>query len=281
MIRLLAFMDIETGLGRTIYTDGTLGISQELVWPMICALNNFVMECTSSERGLVNASLEDIKIYLYSPLGEANPLRFIFFTDLFDNNDYLELRGQRVFEVLSPYISFETFDPPTDILEEVVQISKYTQNLPEGSITLEILDKLRVKLSSLEQQGKLYIADLFIGDIDQGKIFSFSQNEDLQEKNSILLFSELLTAFSIDSEIFVKSTISAKERRRLETLDIFTPLICEGWFLKQLAKRESDFWLVGYFYYNELNEEEVKSVLYELVNEISEEIVTGLSKRPF
>ena len=63
MIHLVAFMDIETGLGRTIYQDNTLKVSEILIWPMISALNNFVIECTASERGLVNAALEDIKIY--------------------------------------------------------------------------------------------------------------------------------------------------------------------------------------------------------------------------
>ncbi|MCK4896168.1 MAG: hypothetical protein KAS47_05120, partial [Candidatus Heimdallarchaeota archaeon] len=140
MIHQIAFMDIETGLGRTIYTDNTVKMSEELIWPMICALNNFVIECTDSKRGLVNAALEDIKIYLYSPLGEGNPLRFVFFADLYENREYIEERGQAIFNILSPHISFAVYSPPDEILEEVLEIAKFTQTFPEDKIHVSFLE---------------------------------------------------------------------------------------------------------------------------------------------
>ena len=182
-------MDIESGIGRTIYSDGTIGISEELLWPMISALNNFVIECTTDDRGLVNASLEDIKIYLYSPLGDANPLRFVFFTDLYENNQYIEQRGQVIFEIMSQYLTFEVFSPPKDIMDKVIEIAKYTQILPIESISQPFLDKLKQRMEILESEKHVFFADLFIGDIDQGKVFTFAKNEKLQEKNSVVLFS--------------------------------------------------------------------------------------------
>lgn len=281
MIHLVAFIDIEIGLGRTIYQDNTLQISEFLIWPMISALNNFVSECTASERGLVNAALEDIKIYLYSPLGESNPLRIVFFTDLFDNNEYLEKKGQAIFSVLSKYISFETFDPPTEIIGRARAIAKYTQNFPTEILAPQFLDELRRKLMILEESESIYVADFFIGDIDQGKVFTFLESTELQEKDSVVLFSELLTAFSIDSEIFVKSSLSKKERIRLENLDIDTNELIEGWFLKQLSEQESDFWLVGYFYYNKRKEEEIKQYLNWAAGKMNEELSVLNLKRPF
>lgn len=281
MIHLVAFIDIEIGLGRTIYQDNTLQVSEALIWPMISALNNFVIECTASDRGLVNAALEDIKIYLYSPLGESNPLRIVFFTDLFDNNEYLEKKGQAIFSVLSKYISFETFDPPTEIIGRAKAIAKYTQNFPTEILNPQFLDELKRKLKNLEEAESIYVADFFIGDIDQGKVFTFIESTELQEKDSVLLFSELLTAFSIDSEIFVKSSLSKKERDGLENLDIDTNELMEGWFLRQLSEQESDFWLVCYFYYDERREEEVKQYLNWATIKIKEELSVLNLKRPF
>ncbi|MBY9000895.1 MAG: hypothetical protein KGD64_08285 [Candidatus Heimdallarchaeota archaeon] len=281
MIHLIAFMDIETGLGRTVYTDNTVTISEELIWPMIGALNNFVIECTESERGLVNAALEEIKIYLYSPLGEGNPLRLVFFSDLYENNYYIEKRGQAIFNVLSPYISFVVFSPPEEILEQVLTISKFTQIFPAERLQKNFLESMKNKLGNLENEGKLYVADLFVGDIDQGKVYDISSKEELIEKDSILLFSELLTAFSIDSEIFVRSSLSPKEKARLERNQISTSDLKEGWYLKQLSKSESDFWLVGYFFYKEKDESEILYMLDWIYQELSEEIIEGLVRRPF
>lgn len=274
-------MDIESGLGRKIYSDGTLLMSEELVWPMICALNNFVIECTKSERGLINAALEDIKIYLYSPLGEANPLRFVFFTDLFDNNEYLEMRGQKIFELLSQHISFEVFEPPTEVMNEVLKIAQFSQEFPEEKLESFFIERIRIKLDNLEAEGKVLLADLFVGDIDQGKVFSFATNEDLHEKNSVILFSELLTAFSIDSELFVKSSLTKKEKERLEKEDINPSGMNEGWYLKQLAGKESDFWLVGYFFFKEDCEEEIKETLDWISLQLSEEVKELIPERPF
>ncbi|MCG3220581.1 MAG: hypothetical protein H7641_04300 [Candidatus Heimdallarchaeota archaeon] len=281
MIHLIAFMNIESGLGRRIYSDETLMMSEELVWPMICALNNFVIECTKSERGLINAALEDIKIYLYSPLGESNPLRFIFFTDLFDNNEYLELRGQAIFEILSQYISFEIFDPPVEIMNKVLKIAQYTQEFPSADLESFFVERLKLKLNNLEDEGKILVADLFVGDIDQGKVFSLAANKDLQEKNSVILFSELLTAFSIDSEIFVKSSLTKREKEKLERMNIRSLGMNEGWFLKQLVEKNSDFWLVGYFFFKENSEEEIEETLNWITVKLSEEIMDTISERPF
>ena len=281
MIKLVAFMDIESGLGRKIYSDNSLMMSEELVWPMICALNNFVIECTKSERGLINAALEDIKIYLYSPLGESNPLRFVFFTDLFDNNEYLEMRGQRIFEILSQYISFEVFEPPVDVMNKVIETARYTQNFPVDNLEPAFIDGLEEKLKALEDEGSLLVADLFVGDIDQGKVFSLISNEDLQEKNSVILFSELLTAFSIDSEIFVKSSLTRNESKKLERLNIDYLGMNEGWYLKQLAGKESDFWLVGYFYFKTNFESDAKNMLRWTTEMISEKIMNSITERPF
>jgi len=281
MIHLIAFMDIESGLGRKIYSDETLMMSEELVWPMICALNNFVIECTKSERGLINAALEDIKIYLYSPLGEANPLRFVFFTDLFDNNEYLEMRGQTIFESLSQYISYEVFEPPTEVMEQVLKIAKYTQEFPVNKIESFFIERLRIKLDNLKAEGKIHVADLFVGDIDQGKVFSLISDEELHEKNSVILFSELLTAFSIDSEIFVKSSLTKREREKLEKQEISPERMEEGWFLKQLVGKESDFWLVGYFFFQAESEIEIEDTLNWITVQLSEEIKDTLTKRPF
>jgi len=281
MIHLVAFMDIETGLGRTIFQDNTLKVSEILIWPMISALNNFVIECTASERGLVNAALEDIKIYLYSPLGEANPLRVVFFTDLFDNNEYLEKKGQAIFSVLSQYISFETFDPPIEVLGRAVAIAKYTQVFPSDVLDSKFLDLLRQKLINLEESGSIYVADFFIGDIDQGKVYTFLESSELQEKNSVILFAELLTAFSIESEIFVKSSLSEKEKKSLEKLDIQTEGLVEGWFLKQLSEVESDFWLVGYFYFVKQKEEEIIQYLNWTADELKKRLRDFNMGRPF
>ncbi|NPD88080.1 MAG: hypothetical protein HGN29_05130 [Asgard group archaeon] len=274
-------MDVESGLGRRIYSDETLMMSEELVWPMICALNNFVIECTKSERGLINAALEDIKIYLYSPLGEANPLRFVFFTDLFDNNEYLEMRGQRIFEILSQYISFEVFEPPAEIQEKVLKIAQYTQQFPSDTLEPILIDRLKLKLKRLEDEGKILVADLFVGDIDQGKVLSLASNEALHEKNSVVLFSELLTAFSIDSEIFVKSSLTRKEREKLDKMDINSLGMNEGWFLKQLVGKESDFWLIGYFFFRENLEMEISDTLNLITTELSAEIKDAITVRPF
>ncbi|MHA1200565.1 MAG: hypothetical protein ACTSQF_14705 [Candidatus Heimdallarchaeaceae archaeon] len=281
MIHLAAFMDIETGLGRTIYNDDSIQISDELIWPMISALNNFVNECTGSERSLANAALEDIKIYLYSPLGENNSLRFVFFTDLYDNNSYLEVKGQAVFEVLSPFISFEVYNPPTDVTFRVQDIIRYTQNFPKNSIKHEFLEKTLRKIKYMEDDEKLFIADLFIGDIDQGKVLSLVNKSELREKNSLNLFSELLTAFSVDSNIFVRSSLTEKERTRLVSSQIDTLGINEGWYLKQLAGKESDFWLVGYFYYKPSAEEQIHLMLNEIGDELSEILHLEVGKRPF
>ncbi|MHA1201669.1 MAG: hypothetical protein ACTSQ4_04015 [Candidatus Heimdallarchaeaceae archaeon] len=281
MIHQIAFMDIETGLGRTIYTDNTVKMSEELIWPMICALNNFVIECTESRRGLVNAALEDIKIYLYSPLGEGNPLRFVFFADLYENTSYIEKRGQAIFNILSPHISFEYYSPPEEILEKVLEIAKFTQTFPEKRINTNFLETVKYKIKNLENERKLYVADLFVGDIDQGKVYKISSKEDLIEKDSVLLFSELLTAFSIDNEIIVKSNLSVKEKQRLENENINVSELKEGWFLKQLSKNESDFWLVGYFYYNDKFEQEIFNMLDRVSNELAQEIMEGLAERPF
>jgi len=281
MIHQIAFMDIETGLGRTIYSDKTVKMSEELIWPMICALNNFVIECTDSKRGLVNAALEDIKIYLYSPLGEGNPLRFVFFTDLYENREYIEKRGQAIFNILSPHISFEVYSPPEEILKKVLEIAKFTQTFPEERIHINFSETVKHKISNLEKEGKLYIADLFVGDIDQGKVYSIASRENLIEKDSVLLFSELLTAFSIDSEILVRSTLSIKEKQRLENNNINLLELKEGWYLKQLSKSDSDFWLVGYFYYNDRFEQEIFNMLDWISQGLAEEIMVRLIKRPF
>jgi hypothetical protein len=281
MIHLVAFMDIEIGLGRTIYQDNTLNVSEVLIWPMISALNNFVIECTASERGLVNAALEDIKIYLYSPLGEANPLRVVFFTDLFDNNEYLEKKGQAIFSVLSQHISFETFEPPIDALGRAVEIAKYTQVFPSEVLDSQFLDLMRQKLINLEESGDIYVADFFVGDIDQGKVYTFLESTELQEKDSIILFSELLTAFSIDSEIFVKSSLSEKEQNSLRKLDIPTEELVEGWYLKQLSEVESDFWLVGYFYFAKQKEEKIVQYLNWTADEIKNRLKDFNMGRPF
>ncbi len=281
MIHLAAFMDMETGLGRAIYDDNSIQISEELIWPMISALNNFVGECTGSERTLVNAALEDIKIYLYSPLGESNPLRFVFFTDLYDNNSYLEVKGQAIFEILSTFISFETYNPPSDIAFRVQEIARYTQIFPRDGVKREFLDKIQRKIKYLEEEEKLYVADLFIGDIDQGKVLSIVSKDELREKNSLTLFSELLTAFSIDTNIFVKSTLTEKERTRLVSSEIDTLGISEGWYLRQLASKESDFWLVGYFFFKPNAEEQIRLMLNEIGEEFSEVLNLKLTKRPF
>ncbi len=281
VIKNISFMNIETGLGRTIYTDNTLIMSEELIWPMICALNNFVIECTQSDRGLINASLEDIKIYLYSPLGEMNPLRFVFFTDLFENNEYIEMRGQALFETLSQYISYEFFNPPTGVMHRVNEIAGYTQIFPSTSLHPDFLERIQTKLNNLEEEGKLYLADFFVGDIDQGIVFPIASNEDLQEKTSVLLFSELLTTFSLDSRILVKSGLSSEEKRRLENNNINTFEMIEGWYIKQLAGEESDFWLVGYMFFKERDEEEIRYNLDWIADEMSDEIINHISERPF
>jgi hypothetical protein len=281
MIKLLAFMDIESGIGRTIFSDGTIGISEELLWPMISALNNFVIECTTDDRGLVNASLEDIKIYLCPPLGETNPLRFVFFTDLYENNQYIEQRGQAVFELMSQHLTFEVFSPPEDIMEKVLEIAKFTQILPIDSIKDSFLEELKYKIEILEKEGGAFFADLFVGDIDQGEVFSFAKNEEFQEKDSVILFSELLTSFSMDNEIIAKSSLSTKEKSRLERMNINTDDMLEGWFLKQLANKESDFWLVAYFYYKKGSEEQIKEFLHWVWEVLNIEISISITDRPF
>ena len=281
MIHLLAFMDIESGIGRSIYSDGSIGISEELLWPMISALNNFVIECTSDDRGLVNASLEDIKIYLYPPLGDANPLRFVFFTDLYENNQYIEQRGQVIFEAMSQYLTFEVFSPPKDIMDKVIDITKYTQILPIENISKPFLDALIQKIEILEKEGQIYFVDLFIGDIDQGKVFTFAKKEELQEKDSVVIFSELLTSFTMDDEIIAKSSLSDKEKERLEKLGISTFELHEGWFLKQLVGSKSDFWLVGYFFYKKGNGKQIKEFLNWICEEISKQISISIKDRPF
>ncbi len=112
-------------------------------------------------------------------------------------------------------------------------------------------------------------------------MFSLISNEDLQEKNSVNLFSELLTAFSIDSEIFVKSSLTKNESKKLERLNIDYLELNEGWYLNQLAGKESDFWLVGYFYFKENFESEAKEMLNWITEVISEKIKYSVSKRPF
>ena len=281
MIHLCAFMDIETGLGRTIYDDNSIQISEELIWPMISALNNFVGECTGSERSLKNAALEDIKIYLYSPLGENNPLRFVFFTDLYDNNSYLEVKGQAIFKALSTFISYTTYDPPSDVSFRVQEIARYTQIFPKDGVKQEFMDKILRKIHYLEEDGKLFVADLFIGDIDQGKVLNIITKDNLREKDSLNLFSELLTAFSIDSNIFVRSSLTEKERSKLVSSNIDTFGIKEGWYLKQLAEKDSDFWLVGYFYYKPNAEEQIHLMLEEIGDELSEILNLKSNKRPF
>ncbi len=274
-------MDIESGIGRTIYSDATIGISEELLWPMISALNNFVIECTADDRGLVNASLEDIKIYLYPPLGETNPLRFVFFTDLYENNQYIEERGQAVFELMSQFLTFEVFSPPEDIMLKVLDIAKYTQILPIESIKQSFLEESKRKRENLEKESRVYFADLFIGDIDQGRVFTFAKNEELQEKDSVILFSELLTSFSMDNEIIARSSLSTDEKKRLEKLDISSLEMHEGWFLKQLAGKKSDFWLVAYFFYKKGSEGKIKEYLKWIWEEISKEISMKITERPF
>ena len=51
-----------------------------------------------------------------------------------------------------------------------------------------------------------------------------------------------------------------------------------GW---NAAKQESDFWLVGYFYYKALYEEEIIALLNWIHLEISDRIIDLLEERPF
>ncbi|MCG3223720.1 MAG: hypothetical protein H7647_04585, partial [Candidatus Heimdallarchaeota archaeon] len=198
-----------------------------------------------------------------------------------ENTEYMEKRGQAIFNILSPHISFAVYSPPEEILEKVLEIAKFTQTFPEEKIHAGFLETVKHKLTKLEEEGKLYIADLFVGDIDQGKVYSITSKANLVEKDSILLFSELLTAFSIDSEILVRSTLSVKEKQRLENRNINVLELKEGWYLKQLSKSESDFWLVAYFYYNDRSEQEIFDMLDWVSQEIAEEIMKDLIKRPF
>ena len=91
----------------------------------------------------------------------------------------------------------------------------------------------------------------------------------------------MLTAFSIDSEIFVKSSLTRREKEILEKKNISSLGMSEGWYLKQLAGKESDFWLVGYFFFKEKLEMEISDTLNLITSELSEEIKDTLTARPF
>ena len=58
----------------------------------------------------------------------------------------------------------------------------------------------------------------------------------------------------------------------------------EGWYIKQLAgeiHNQSDFWLVGYIFFKEKDEEEMRYNLDLIADEMSEEIKDQISERPF
>ncbi|MHA1303030.1 MAG: hypothetical protein ACTSQE_15980 [Candidatus Heimdallarchaeaceae archaeon] len=283
MIHLVAFQDLESGIGHTIYSDGSIAVSLELIFPMISALNNFVEECTQDERGLVNASLEDIKIFLYAPEGEQNPLRYVFFTDIYDNNFYLTLKAVNIHKYLSPHISYEVFTLPADIKEKIIEIITYTQHFPRDNISPSLIDKMNAYINSLEQVKEAFFADFFVGDIDQGIVFTIKSNGDLTEKDSAELFAELISVFTFqEDEIWVSSPLNKTERKKLERKGI-TKIndYKEGWILKQLAGDKSDFWLVSYFYYKKDKEEAILARLNQFAEDLSNEISPYLPSRPF
>jgi len=277
----MAFMDIDIGLGRTIYTDNSFQISEELIWPMISAINNFIMECTNDEKGLETAVLEDIMLYLYSPLGDDNPLRFIFFTDIYDNIYYLKKKGQAIFELLSNYLSIEYFSPPEKVMQKAIEIAEFTQEFPTAKIfEKDFQNQIQEKISLLEEQKKVIFSQLFIGDIDGGVVFTLKNRTEIAEKSADELFANLLNTFKIDQDLWASSSLSVEENKRIKDYLSSGEEFREGWYINQLGMN-SDFWLVGYFYYNTENEKEIREFLDWLASKIKNKLQQFLKPSPF
>ncbi len=260
MINLVAFMDIETGLGMTLHADDERIVSnKELIWPMISALNTFVKECTSDRTGLTNATLHDIKIYLYTPILGSN-WRYVFFADIFENNAYIAQKGKAIHNLLEPYLCTECFEAPEDLMDKVIDIITYSQHFDESCLKDETIETINKAIKKEEDENRMIVADLFIGDIDAGKVFSFIHRDNLIEKASTNLFAELLVAFSRDNDLWMSSSICEEEALRLPHIKE-TEKWREGWFLEKLGSKKSDFWLIGYFYYHEANEVGVRTLI--------------------
>ncbi len=283
MIHLLAFQDLDVGIGHIIYSDGTITVSIELICPMISALNNFVSECTKDERGFVNASLEDIKIFLYAPEGETNPLRYVFFTDIYDDIEYLKFKAQNIHKYLSSYISFEFFSIPPEIEKKVFEIVTYSQTFPIEKLSSSFVALLNNKIKTLEENSTVVFADLFVGDIDQGVAYRFISREQLKEKKSSKLFSSIISTFGFtEDRLRVDSPLNKEEIKRLEKFGISNATrYHEGWIVKKLVDAKSDFWLVSYMYYELSALVEIEKTLNEITSLLSREITQYISKRPF
>ena len=274
MIHLFAFMDIEIGLGCTIYSDETIQISEELIWPMICAINNFVQECTKDATGLKNAVLEDVKIYLYSPISKDNPLKFVFFTDVYDNLKYLELKGQHIYQLLADYLDIQYFNPPEDVLQEAIAIAKYTQNFKYDEIIDEqIQEYIDKKIKNLEVSNTVIFAELGIGDIDAGIVYSFINRPEIQEKEPEELFGQLLATFGIEDELVSYSTLNEEETKRIKEYAHSSKDFEEGWYLKQIGGMKSDFWLFSYMFVDKEKHQMVQEFLDWLAKELEKNSV--------
>lgn len=282
MIHIFAFMDIEIGLGRTIYSDDTIQISEELIWPMITALNNFILECTNDESGLRNALLKDIKIYVYSPISADNPLKFVFFTDLYDNIDYLELKGQHIYQLLAEYLDIQYFNPPEDTLEKAIAIAKFTQRFnPDDVLDPQVEEYISQKLKELEASNKVIFASLGIGDIDGGVVHSFVERYELQEKTSDELFGQLLTTFEIDDSLISYSNINKTEKMRIKEYSTDPEELLESWYLKQVGGSKSDFWLFSYMFIKKDENSQVLEFLDWLAKELESRLKNIVIERPF
>ncbi|MHA1205289.1 MAG: hypothetical protein K9W45_13540 [Candidatus Heimdallarchaeum aukensis] len=283
MIHLVAFQNLDSGIGYPIYSDDTINVSLELIFPMISALNNFVEECTNDERGLVNAALEDVKIFLYAPEGEENPLRYVFFTDIFDDNLYLSYKAVEIHKHLSPYIKYDYFSIPEEKAKKITEIITFTHEFPRKELSNYFLSEVENKIKSYEKNKEVFFGDLFIGDLDQGIVLSFFENDEIKEKPSKELFSELIQTFTfLENDLWANSSINEIEKDKLSKYVENPDKFREGWFLSQLASyNKSDFWLVGYFVYRTDMEQEVKEFLYSLSEKITSIISPFITKRKF
>ncbi len=281
MINLMAFMDIEIGLGITLYSDDRVPVREELIYSMICALNSFVKETTSHEEDLVNAILIDVKILIWGP-DKNKPLRYVFFTDLHDSDVYIIAKAKAIHNLLHPYINLECFSPPREIMNKITEIAKHTQNLTEKDLSLELVNSIKKRISVMEEKSAIF-ADLFIGDIDGGIAVSFMHEPKLVETNGHELFSNLMDTFLMDHTLSIISELEPDEEERLKYFVEDTSVYKEAWFLEKLAKTKdsSDFWLLGYYFYKPEYKFQIDECLKKMADDLSEEIKDVLIDRPF
>ncbi len=265
-----------------------------LFWGFLSALNSISKEIVGRDEELHEVELDNWKVLLISHAGEyaefdrdTDPA-FVVIADKYDNQDFVLKKVHKIREILGPYLVFlmsplgkvSDIPIPSNVMEKVLNIIKYTQKFPEDVLKKLNLNRLLHQTSEFVKFSNIYLAD-----VDEGILFVAESKRDIHcepiadlfqvsptkaQRNRLdpamihmletrAIFLTLLSETPFNRDLFLETHVKTNEGN----------LSREGYAIKQISQN-SDFYLLARFIYNPQYRDDVDAMIKNETDRIYE-----------